>query len=132
MTRAVGLTLATFATAALLGATDGAAVQAQSPTVTPKTKLVVTAGPAEVITLRTSAGKAVKQMKVGTYKVTVRDRGRDHNVHIVAPGFNQRTRPLEYRGTQTWTVKLARTGSFRFLCDPHAVVGMRGSAKIVP
>jgi plastocyanin len=102
-----------------------------TPTVTARTRLVVTAGPAEVITLKTSAGKAVKQMKLGTYKVTVRDRGRDHNVHVVAPGFNQRTRPLEYRGTQTWTVKLARTGKFRFLCDPHAVLGMRGSAKIV-
>jgi hypothetical protein len=28
-------------------------------------------------------------------------------------------------------VKLARVGTLRFLCDPHAVDGMRGSAKIV-
>lgn len=104
---------------------------AQSPAVTPRTKLVLTSGPAEVITLKTATGKAVKQMKLGTYKVTVRDRGRDHNAHVVAPGFNRKTKPLEYTGTQTWTIKLARTGSFRFLCDPHAITGMKGSAKIV-
>ena len=27
--------------------------------------------------------------------------------------------------------KLARTGTLRFLCDPHAITGMKGSAKIV-
>jgi hypothetical protein len=146
--RAVGLMLAALAAAGLLGATEGAAVgvqnaqllasvgppaqpRAQSPAVTPRTRLVLTSGPAELITLKTSAGKAVKQMKLGTYKVTVRDRGRDHNAHVVAPGFNRKTKPLEYTGTQIWTIKLARTGSFRFLCDPHAITGMRGSAKIL-
>jgi plastocyanin len=104
---------------------------APSPAVTAKTRLVLTSGPAEVITLKTSGGKAVKQMKLGTYRVTVRDRGRDHNAHVVAPGFNRKTKPLAFTGTQTWTIKLARTGSFRFLCDPHAALGMRGSAKIV-
>jgi plastocyanin len=99
--------------------------------VTAKTKLVLTSGPSFSITLETSAGKAVKRMALGTYKVTVRDRGAGHNAHVIAPGYNRRTQPLAYRGTQTWTVKLARTGSFRFLCDPHAAAGMRGSAKIV-
>ena len=60
-------------------------------------------------------------MKLGTYTVTVRDRGRDHNAHIVAPGYNRKTAPLSFRGTQTWKVALKRTGTFRFLCDPHAV-----------
>lgn len=104
---------------------------AQSPAVTARTRLVLTSGPAEVITLKTSAGKAVKQMRLGTYKVTVRDRGRDHNAHVRAPGFDRKTKPLEYTGTQVWTIKLARTGSFRFLCDPHAITGMKGSAKII-
>jgi plastocyanin len=104
---------------------------APTPTVTAKTRLVLTSGPAQVITLKTAAGKAVKRMRLGTYKVTVRDRGRDHNAHVVAPGFNRKTKPLEYTGAQIWTIKLARTGSFRFLCDPHAFLGMRGSAKIV-
>ncbi len=103
-----------------------------NPPVTAKTKLLLTAGPSQVITLKTAAGKAVKTMKLGTYTVSVRDRGRDHNAHIVAPGYNRKTAPLSFRGTQTWKVALKRTGTFRFLCDPHASDGMRGSAKIVP
>lgn len=70
-------------------------------------------------------------MKLGTYTVTVRDRGRDHNAHIVAPGYNRKTTPLGFRGTQTWKVALKKTGAFRFLCDSHAAEGMLGSAKIV-
>ncbi|MBM2821667.1 MAG: hypothetical protein HW413_413 [Thermoleophilia bacterium] len=102
-----------------------------SGAITAKTKLVLTAGPAQVITLKTSAGKAVKTMKRGTYTMVVRDRSRIHNAHVIAPGFNRKTTPLTYTGTQTWKVKLARTGTLRFLCDVHSLVGMKGSAKIV-
>ena len=100
-------------------------------TVTPRTKLVLTSGPGFTITLKTTSGKTVKVMKSGTYTVVVRDRSRIHDAHVVAPGYNRRTSPLTYRGTQTWKVRLARTGTFRFLCDPHALMGMKGSAKIV-
>ena len=31
--------------------------------------------------------KSVKSMKTGTYTVVVRDRGRTHNAHVVAPGL---------------------------------------------
>jgi plastocyanin len=103
-----------------------------SPPVTSKTKLVLTSGPDLDITLKTSTGKAVKTMKRGTYTVVVRDRGRNHNAHVIAPGYDRKTRPLTYTGSQTWRVKLAKTGKLRFLCDPHALVGMKGSAKIVP
>lgn len=99
--------------------------------VTAKTKLVLTSGPTQVITLKTSSGKAVKQMKIGTYTMTVRDRSPLHNAHVVAPGFNKKTSPLTFKGTQTWKVALRRAGTLRFLCDPHAALGMRGSAKIV-
>jgi len=99
--------------------------------ITAKSKLVLTSGPGFVITLKTSAGKSVKKMKLGTYTVTVRDRGSNHNAHLVAPGFNRKTTPLTYTGTQRWKVKLGKAGTLRFLCDPHALAGMRGSAKIV-
>jgi plastocyanin len=99
--------------------------------VTPASKLQLTSGPGYTITLKTATGKAVKTMKTGTYSVTVRDRGRIHNAHVIAPGFNRRTSPLTYMGRQTWKVKLARAGTLRFVCDPHVSRGMKGSAKIV-
>jgi plastocyanin len=99
--------------------------------VTAKTKLVLTSGPAFAITLKTPKGKAVKTMKRGTYTMVVRDRSRIHNAHVVAPGFNRKTSPLTYKGSQTWKMKLRKTGTLRFLCDPHARGGMKGSAKIV-
>lgn len=100
--------------------------------VTAKTKLVLTAGPEQVITLKTTAGKPVKTMKLGTYTMVVRDRGRIHDAHVVAPGFNRKTTPLTFTGRQTWKVSLRKAGTLRFLCDPHAPVGMKGSAKIIP
>jgi plastocyanin len=98
--------------------------------VTAKTRLVLTSGPGFSITLKTAAGKAVKTMKRGTYAVTVRDRSRIHNARVVAPGFNRAT-TVPFVGTQAWKVKLAKAGTLRFLCDPHASSGMKGSAKIV-
>ena len=111
-------------------------VPTQSPpppaagTVTAKSKLVITSGPDFTITLRTAAGKTVKTMRTGIYAVVVRDRSRIHNVHVIAPGFNRAT-TVPYAGVQTWKVKLARAGRFRFQCDPHVLTGMKGSAKVV-
>jgi plastocyanin len=100
--------------------------------VTSKTRLVLTSGPKEVITLKTPAGVAVKTMKRGTYTITVRDRSRLHNARVRAPGYNRVTKPLTYTGTQRWKAKLTKVGRLQFLCDPHAITGMKGSAKIVP
>lgn len=98
--------------------------------ITPKTKLVLTSGPRYSITLKTSGGKAVRLMKVGTYTVVVRDRSAIHNAHLLGPGYNRATKPVSYSGMQTWKVKLGKAGSLRFLCDPHRS-SMKGSAKIV-
>jgi plastocyanin len=100
-----------------------------TPTPTPK-KLVLTSGPGYTITLKTTAGKPAKSLELGTYKVVVRDRSSFHDAHIVAPGFDRST-AVAFVGTKTWKMKLARTGTLRFLCDPHASQGMRGSARIV-
>jgi plastocyanin len=70
-------------------------------------------------------------MKIGTYTVVARDRSRIHDARVIAPGYNRATTPLTFVGTQTWKVKLAKVGTLRFLCDPHALQ-MKGSAKIVP
>ena len=97
--------------------------------ITAKTRVQLTSGPAQVIRLRTAAGRAVRAMRRGTYTVVVRDRSRLHNAHIVAPGFNRRT-GVGYVGTQRWRVRLARVGTLRFLCDVHPST-MRGTARIV-
>ena len=93
-------------------------------------KLLLTSGPGYTITLKTAAGKAVRSLKLGTYQVVVRDRSSFHDAHIVAPGFDRST-TVAFVGTKNWKMKLAKTGTLRFLCDPHARQGMRGSAKIV-
>jgi plastocyanin len=93
-------------------------------------RLVLTTGPGYSITLRTTAGKSVKSVKLGTYMVVVRDRSSIHNARLVAPGYNRRT-TVPFTGTQTWKVKLAKPGTLRFQCDPHAAQGMKGAAKIV-
>lgn len=100
------------------------------PAATTPKKLVLTSGPGYTITLKTAAGKAVKSLKLGTYKVVVRDRSSVHDAHIVAPRFDHRT-TVPFVGTKTWKMKLAKTGTLRFLCDPHARQGMRGSARVV-
>lgn len=97
--------------------------------ITAKTKLTLTSGPGFAISLRTSAGRAVTAMRAGTYTVVVRDRSRIHNARLRAPGYNRAT-TRAFVGQQTWKVKLARTGTLRLLCDPHAA-RMRGSARIV-
>jgi len=80
--------------------------------------------------LKTAAGASVEKLKRGTYTMTVRDRSRIHNAHVVAPGFTRQT-TLPFVGTQTWRMKLAKVGTLRFYCDSHRLTGMRGSAKIV-
>ena len=97
--------------------------------ITPKAKLQLTSGPGFSIRLRTAAGKTVRSMRTGTYTVTVRDRSSAHNAHVIAPGFNRAT-SVPRTGTRTWKVKLAKAGTFRFVCDPHRAQ-MKGSAKIV-
>jgi plastocyanin len=110
--------------------TVGTAPTSSPPPPASSKKLLLTAGPGYAITLKTAAGKTAKSVKLGTYTVVVRDRSTIHNAHLVAPGFDRRT-TVPFVGTKTWKVKLAKTGTLRFQCDPHASQGMRGSAKIV-
>jgi hypothetical protein len=159
--RVLLLAVAAVAVASLLGAANGSASRAQATTltatvgpgasitlqnpqgarvtrldpgayqiVTPRTRLVLTSGPSFTIGLRTAAGKRVRSMRVGTYTMVVRDRSRLHNARVIAPGYRRAT-TVPFVGQQRWRVRLARPGTLRFLCDPHASTGMRGSARIV-
>jgi plastocyanin len=93
----------------------------------PTRRLVATVGPGFTISLRTPAGRRVTTLARGTYTITVRDRSRQHNFHLIGPRVNRRT-TVAARGTFTWRVTL-RAGRYRFVCDPHAAA-MRGSFRV--
>jgi plastocyanin len=97
------------------------------PPPTRTTTLFATVGPGATISLRTRAGRRVRQVRRGRYRIVVRDRSGMHNFHLRGPGVNKRT-TVGFRGTRTWTVTLRR-GTYRFVCDPHAR-RMRGSFRV--
>ena len=92
-------------------------------------KLGLTVGPGFTITLKTGAGAAVKSLRRATYSITVRDRSSIHNAHLIAPGGIDRKTGVRYIGTQVWMVKLAKTGTLSYFCDPHSS-RLHGSAKV--
>jgi plastocyanin len=93
---------------------------------TPK-RLTGTVGPGFSVSMRTAAGALARLVGAGSYRITVRDRSRSHNFHLVGPGVNKKT-GVGFRGTVTWTVRL-RAGTYRFVCDPHKA-RMKGSFRV--
>ena len=91
-------------------------------------RLVATVGSGFTITLRTTAGAAVKTLAAGTYTVVVRDRSDEHNFHLSGRGLDKTT-SVDAVSTSTWRVRL-KAGTYTFKCDPHAQV-MRGSIRVV-
>jgi hypothetical protein len=113
-----GLLAATLAALACVAPTGAAAA-------TPK--LVATVGPGHTISLRTASGAPVRSVKAGLYTIVVRDKADDHDFRLVGPGLNKAT-GVEWMGTRTWRVRLAKGKTYRFVCDPHADE-MRGSFR---
>src|SRR5205823_216875 len=74
------------------------------------------------------AGKDLKTIKAGTYKIKVEDKGAIHNFHLFGPGLNKKT-GVPFKGETTWTIKL-KPGKYTYQCDPHASSGMKGSFKV--
>jgi hypothetical protein len=90
-------------------------------------KLVGTSGPGFDIEV-TKAGKDVKKLKHGTYKIVVHDKSSAHNFHLFGPGVNKST-SVGGVTTKTWTVKLKK-GKYTYQCDVHAANGMKGSFRV--
>ncbi|HZG35408.1 MAG TPA: plastocyanin/azurin family copper-binding protein [Gaiellaceae bacterium] len=84
------------------------------PPAAPK-PLTATVGPGNTISLRNAAGTSVRTLPAGTYAITVRDRSKLHNFHLVAPGVNRRT-ALAGVGTFTWKLTLRR-GKLTYFSD---------------
>lgn len=91
-------------------------------------KLVGVSGPGFTISVKTSAGKAVKTLKAGKYTIKVEDKSSIHNFHLSGPGVNKKT-SVTGTGNQTWTVTL-KPGKYTYQCDIHAASGMKGSFKV--
>jgi hypothetical protein len=99
-----------------------------APVPVPKVpKLLATVGPKSTITLRSATGAVLKSVKAGTYSITVRDRTKAHNFHLVGKGVNRKSGKAAV-GTLTWTVKLA-AGTLRFYSDA-APAKLKGSIRI--
>ena len=90
-------------------------------------RLVGEVGPGFSIEV-TKAGKDVKTLKPGTYKIKVEDKASIHNFHLFGPGLNKKT-GVTFKGTTTWTIKLKK-GKYTYQCDPHAASGMKDSFRV--
>jgi plastocyanin len=74
------------------------------------------------------AGRDLKTIKAGTYRIKIEDKASDHNFHLVGPGVNKTT-SLAFMGERTWTVTL-KPGRYTYKCDPHVLMGMKGSFRV--
>ena len=74
------------------------------------------------------AGKDLKTIKAGTYKIKVEDKASIHNFHLFGPGLNKKT-GVPFTGETTWTIKL-KPGKYTYQCDPHAASGMKGTFRV--
>ena len=90
-------------------------------------KLTGEVGPGFSIEVK-KAGKDLKTIKAGTYKLKVEDKSSIHNFHLRGPGVNKLT-SVSFTGETTWTIKL-KPGKYTYQCDPHASSGMKGSFKV--
>jgi plastocyanin len=93
----------------------------------PPTTLLATVGPKNTISLRDAAGRAIKTVKSGAYSITVRDRSKLHNFHLVGKGVNRKTGKAAV-GTFTWNVSLGK-GALRFFSD-QSPTKVKGSITV--
>ena len=74
------------------------------------------------------AGKDLKTIKAGTYRIKVEDKASIHNFHLIGPGLNKKT-GISFTGETTWKIRL-KPGRYTYQCDPHASQGMKGHFRV--
>ena len=85
---------------------------------------IVTAAPPPVSTTKALTAKvdartatlSARRAAAGRYRLTVTDRSKTRNFHLVGPGVNSRT-GRAFMGKVTWTLML-ESGTYRFGSDP--------------
>jgi plastocyanin len=114
-------------TVSLLVALAVAAVAFLAPAWGSSAGLVGEVGPGFSIEVK-KAGKDLKTIKAGTYKIKVEDKAVIHNFHLFGPGLNKKT-GVTFKGDVTWTIKL-KPGRYTYQCDPHHLSGMIGHFRV--
>jgi plastocyanin len=94
----------------------------QAPSAPIGSRLVLTGGPGAVLSLKTVAGKPVKRLRPGAYRVTARDRSATRGLRLRGAGA-QRATTAAFVGTTIWKVTL-RKGTLTYLTQPQS-----GSAR---
>jgi plastocyanin len=112
----------TLLVAALAAAVFLASAEASTP------RLTGEVGPGFTIEVN-KAGKDVKTLKAGTYRIKVEDKSSIHDFHLIGPGVNKKT-GVGFTGDTTWTIKL-KPGRYTYQCDPHASVGMKDHFRVI-
>ena len=79
------------------------------------------------IEMKNAAGRPLRTIKRGTYRIKIEDKASIHNFHLTGPGVNKAT-SISGRTETIWTVRL-RPGKYTFACDPHRS-SMRGSFRV--
>jgi hypothetical protein len=79
------------------------------------------------IEMENKAGKKLKSVKAGRYRIKIEDKATIHNFRLKGPGFNRAT-SVRGKTEAIWVVKL-RKGTYTFLCNPHATT-MRGKFRV--
>jgi hypothetical protein len=90
-------------------------------------KLLATVGPKNTISLKSASGATLKTVKAGVYSISVRDRSKLHNFHLVGKGVNRKS-GLAGMGTLIWKVTLS-AGPLRFFSDKSPKT-VKGSVKV--
>jgi heme/copper-type cytochrome/quinol oxidase subunit 2 len=83
--------------------------------------------PSFKIEMTNAAGRTLKTVKAGTYRIKIEDKSSLHDFHLTGPGVNKATSVTGVRET-FWTVRL-KAGTYRFVCDMHASQ-MHGSFRV--
>jgi hypothetical protein len=85
---------------------------------------------AKAISLRNAAGARIKAIPANTYKITVSDRTKKQNFHLIGPGVNRKTKVAAVT-TKTWTVNLT-PGKYVYRSDKKRTLRGRFTVTSVP
>jgi plastocyanin len=113
---------------ALVAISLSVTVAASAGTRTAKSTLLTgEVGPGYTIEVK-RAGRDLKTIKAGTYKIKVEDKASIHDFHLTGPGLNKST-TVPFVGDKLWTITL-KPGTYTYKCDPHALAGMKGTFRV--